>query len=116
MNKQIVYIHVDDLEKSPTRHKKGSKKVFLDKKLTESNITQIAYGFLNAFDITEEHIHPTMEEVFYFLKGLGEYVIDGEKYVCAPGVFLKIPAGVKHFLKSVSQETLEFYYLGIAIK
>jgi quercetin dioxygenase-like cupin family protein len=88
--------------------------VFLSNGDTATNLTQFAYGRFMPGEVCEEHVHPTMEEYFYFLQGTGTYTVDGNTYTLEPGVFLRIPAGVPHMLQAGGNESLEFVYFGVA--
>ena len=56
----------------------------------------------------------TMEEFFYFLKGSGQYIIDGTAIPLKTGVFLRIPARIPHALSASGDCPLEFIYFGIS--
>ena len=100
----------------PTAHLEGKKFVFLSNEDTATMLTQFAYGSFEPGEKCSEHVHSTMEECFFFIKGTGRYVVGGIKYDLVPGSFLRIPAGVPHNLEATGTGKLEFVYFGIATK
>lgn len=42
------------------------------------------------------HIHRDAAESFYVIEGEYEMFVDGKRYLCGPGSFVFIPAGVPH--------------------
>lgn len=105
---------LDDITPVATAHDQGEKRVFLNNSDTNTALTQFAYGKFEPGETCSKHSHPTMEEIFYFLKGEGTYIIGDKEYELKPGTFLRIPAGVEHELKATGNEKLEFVYFGIA--
>ena len=114
--KDKIFDFLNNIEPISTAHGTGNKQVFLSNKETANKLTQFAYGILKPGEKCKEHIHPTMEEYFYFIKGSGIYYIEKEKYNLNNGTFLRIASGKKHKLvcKTSSKENLEFAYFGIA--
>lgn len=104
-----------DLEDELNAHLQGFKKVFVRNQDSKSDLTQFAYGFLSQNQESGSHIHQTMEEYFFFLKGNGQFEIDGQIYDINPLTFVKIPHGVSHNLLNANQQLLEFVYFGIAL-
>lgn len=102
------------LASETTAHLQGSKKVFLRAADTATTVTQVAYGVFTKKDYCEMHIHPTMEECFYFIRGTGIYTVDTTKIPLKAEVFVRIPAGVTHRLEATGDEPLEYIYFGVA--
>lgn len=98
-----------------TAHGMGKKFVFLNNDDTETALTQFAYGSIAPGEGCEEHIHPTMDECFFFLKGSGLYKVGDKEYELKPESFLRIPAGMPHSLRAMGNENLEFVYFGVAL-
>jgi len=111
-----VFERLSNIKPVVTAHGTGEKRVFLNSSDTPTSLTQFAYGRFRPGETCEEHVHPTMEECFYFIKGVGTYTVDDKKYPLTPGAFLRIPAGVPHRLEATGDEDLEFVYFGIATK
>ena len=111
---QKIYQRLADITPVLTVHGEGNKYVFLKNEDSVSALTQFAYGKFVPGEVCAEHLHPTMEECFYFLKGTGIYRIGGEVYPLEPGMFLRIPPGVPHQLEATGTENLEFVYFGVA--
>lgn len=102
------------LERELTTHNQGVKQVFLRNDDTPTSITQVAYGQFSSVDSCELHVHSTMEEYFFFIKGTGVYEIGSQLVDIEPGVFIRIPAGVPHRLEANSAYPLEYVYFGVA--
>ncbi len=114
MSKKI-HQSLSDIQSVSTTHNQGEKFVFLSAQDSETAITQFAFGRLSSGEYVEEHLHPTMEECFYFIEGEGEYIIGEKKYIIRPKDFFRIPANTKHALKVTSGESLTFVYFGVAV-
>lgn len=114
MHKSKIFEYLENIEGEPTAHLSGLKKVFLTNEDTTSNLTQFAHGTFKPGEICELHIHPTMIECFYFIKGNGEYQVGDENVKIRPGSFLQIPANTPHELVNNGSENLEFVYFGVA--
>lgn len=97
-----------------TAHGSGKKYVFRTNEQMKNSSTQIAYGVFKPGEVCETHIHPTMYEYFFFIKGVGTYIIGEQKVDLQPNTFLEIPPGVQHSLHADKGKTLEFVYWGIA--
>lgn len=105
-----------DLERERTAHAQGAKQVFLRNGDTSTNLTQVAYGSFSRTDYCDLHMHPTMEECFFFLKGTGIYVVGSQKISLKEGVFVRIPAGILHRLEATGDDPLEYVYFGVATR
>jgi len=106
---------LSDIKPVPTVHNLGEKFVFLKNEDTPTAVTQFAFGKLMPGEDVESHLHPTMEECFYFLSGAGEYTVDNFAYMVKPETFLRIPANTLHSLKVTSITPLTFVYFGVAV-
>ncbi|MFD2569134.1 cupin domain-containing protein [Spirosoma soli] len=102
------------LERELTAHVQGAKQVFLRNGDTPTKVTQVAYGVFTKTDYCEMHTHPTMEECFFFLKGTGYYLVNGQEIGLESGVFVRIPAGIPHRLQATGEDPLEYVYFGVA--
>jgi mannose-6-phosphate isomerase-like protein (cupin superfamily) len=113
---QKVFQSLNDIIPVTTVHNIGEKFVFLKQQDTETLLTQFAYGKLMPGEDVEEHLHPTMEEYFYFINGEGEYTIGNDVFSIKPATFFRIPANTKHALKPTGAQPLLFVYFGIAVQ
>ncbi|MEO9965636.1 MAG: cupin domain-containing protein [Reichenbachiella sp.] len=111
-----IYEYIEDIKGEPTAHLSGLKKVFLSNQETSSPLTQFAYGVFKPGEVCDSHIHPTMIECFFFIKGFGTYTVGAESVKLKPGTFLQIPANTSHELVNDGTEDLEFVYFGVATK
>jgi len=111
---QKVYQSLSDIIPVTTVHNIGAKFVFLKEHDTETLLTQFAYGKLMPGEDVEQHLHPTMEEYFYFINGEGEYIIGNDVFSIKPSSFFRIPANTIHAIKPAGTVPLTFVYFGIA--
>ena len=111
----IIIKKLSELEGTGTAHQVGKKYVFLKGDETPTPVTQVAYGTLEPGEVVELHVHPTMEEYFYFVEGAATYTIDGQLYPCEAGTFIRIPANTLHGLRTDSSAAA-FFYFGVAVE
>ena len=114
MPKAKIFSYLNNIEGEPTAHLTGLKKVFLNNQDTESALTQFAYGLFKPNEKCELHIHPSMIECFFFIKGNGKYMVEDQVVNLQPDTFLQIPPNTPHELINDGNEDLEFVYFGIA--
>lgn len=114
MPEELIFSDIANLIPVITAHGQGEKIVFLKNGDSETNLTQFAYGTFQPGECCDMHAHETMEEFFYFIKGAGEYMVDGAKIPLKPGIFLRIPAKTPHALFAFGDCPLEFVYFGIS--
>jgi quercetin dioxygenase-like cupin family protein len=104
---------IDGLPIIPVNHNSGKKRIIVSGESTTSNLTQVAFGYLEAGSIIESHSHKSMEEYFYFTKGTGFFIINGEEHVLSSNQLILVLPNASHSL--VAHQDLEFLYWGIAI-
>ena len=112
---EILTARLQDIAPQITAHGMGEKFVFLRNEDTPTDLTQAAFGTLLPGEDCPLHIHPTMEEYFYFIKGSGTYLVGNKEIDVQPGTFVRIPAGVEHTIKAIGEIELQFFYFGIAL-
>ena len=110
-----TFAKIADLMSVATTHNVGIRKIFLTKEDTLTNMTQFAYGELGPDESVETHIHPTMEEFFFFTSGSGFYKVGADSLKIEKDVFVRIPANTAHSLHNTTDQQLQFIYFGIAI-
>lgn len=113
MKNNVIIQDLNKLDFIKTSHKIGEKKILINNTQCASNLTQAAVGYLKKGKKIEYHWHPTMEEFYFFNKGLAILTINGENYSCKSGTFIKIPIDAKHCLKAIRD--IQFVYWSIAI-
>ena len=96
--------HIAEIAPVSTSHGVGEKRVVATREEVGNTVTQIARTRLKAGEEVEAHVHPTMDEHFFFLEGECEVVIDGEVHRCLGDDYLFIPAGHGHAI-SVKRDT-----------
>lgn len=107
----MLLLDIDNIPFVKVNHQSGSKKVIFIGSDCDSPITQIAYGHLLAKEMIEEHVHPSMEEFFFFQSGTGYITIDGIKHKVSLNKVVRVPVGAKHMLSA--ETDLSFFYFGI---
>ena len=110
-----LFAKLSQIEAVSTAHLIGIKKVFLSNSDSQSSLTQFAYGELAAGEKIETHLHPTMEECFFFIAGSGLFFINDEQFVVEKDVFIHVPANTPHNMESNGHEPLSFVYFGVAL-
>ncbi|RZK38363.1 MAG: cupin domain-containing protein [Pedobacter sp.] len=111
---EVRVSYLDNLEDELNAHLQGYKKVFVKNEDSPSAVTQFAYGSLSVNQQSGWHIHKTMEEYFFFLKGHALFEIGEKEYRIVPNTFVKIPSGVSHNLSNPNEEVVTFVYFGVA--
>ncbi len=106
---------LEQLIKIENSHAQGFKSVFLTNEDTSSALTQFAYGYMSHGDESGLHVHKTMDEYFFFIKGNAEFQIGGITVPVKPSTFIRVPAGEPHNLINNHNNQLEFVYFGIAV-
>lgn len=108
----IIQKDFSDILPVSTSHHVGLKTVLLSSQETSSSLTQIAITELHKGDFVDTHVHPTMDEHYYFMEGEGLMMIVDEKYICKAGTYLLIPAGYRHSLPSLFGDEIYDYRSG----
>lgn len=111
-----IFKYLDDITPQAINHGTSSKYVFASNAELPNALTQVAFGRFRKGDVCAEHSHPTMDELFFFIRGEGEYKVGNEVIRLRPNTFLRIPGGVVHSLVATSDEALEFIYWGVALE
>lgn len=96
-----------------TSHGVGQKRVLLSKEETESSLTQIAVTTLLAGEVAELHHHATMEECFFFLRGVAKLTVNGEAMKCRDGDFVQVKCMESHKLEAVTD--IDVMTIGVVI-
>lgn len=110
---QIIQKEFSDILPVSTSHHVGLKTILLSSQETSSSLTQIAITELRKGDFVDTHVHPTMDEHYYFMEGDGVMIIADEKYICKSGMYLLVPAGYRHSLQVCS--VMKFMTIGVAL-
>ena len=63
-----------------------------------------------------EHFHIDNEEFYYVIRGKGEMLVDGDKYVMEPGFIGLIKNGKAHSMKNIGKEDLQIMVVEVALK
>ena len=113
MRNSFILKDISEIAPMLTSHGVGQKQVLLTNQETVTAITQIAVTTLREKEIVDVHLHPTMDEHYFFLSGKGEMKVGDEDLVCKSGLYILIPAKIAHSLKATTE--LKFITIGIAL-
>ncbi len=56
----------------------------------------------------KEDVHPVSEHAIFMISGVGEAVVEGERFIVNPSECLYLPPGAKHSMKPVGGQTIRF--------
>ncbi len=90
--------------------KSGPKYLFNEEKFSGG----VAY--LNPSDEIKEHVHVDEAEVFYFIKGTPQFLINNEVIKVEEGDGILVFPEEKHGIKNNTDETIKISFLKIKIK
>ena len=105
-DKVVLHRHSAKIEFVPTSHGVGEKRIIATQVEVGKPITQIARTLLHAREQVTMHVHPTMDEHFFFIEGECGVSIDGNNYNCVADDYLFIPAGCNHQIDVVKDTLL----------
>ncbi|MFQ6020517.1 MAG: cupin domain-containing protein [Candidatus Aenigmatarchaeota archaeon] len=81
--------------------------------IVEETELSVSYVFLESEKFVPYHSHEKTKHVYHFSRGMGEIILDGERFkIEAPSV-IPIPEGVAHRVKNIGSEMLEFLVIEI---
>ena len=112
--REHVRLSIDEVLPVATAHNSGTKKVLSGEFSHPVMIKQIAVGKLLPGESVEPHVHPDMDEHYFFLEGSGRMRINNNVYFIKKGDFVIVTAGSDHELQC-NNETLEFFYQSFQI-
>ena len=102
-----MLIDFDKMEEQVLPHFKDGEGAFLAK-MHIDDLGKIMLGRLEPGSSIGLHVHDVSSEVFYFLRGEGKVLYDGEYERVSAGSCHYCPKGHSHSLINDGQETLEF--------
>ena len=111
--KSVVFKHIGDIDPLSTSHGVGDKRVIATQAEVGKPVSQIARTVLHANDKVEKHVHPTMDEHFFFLEGCCTVLADDCVYPCKGGDYLLVPATCAHEI--VVEEETTMITIGIEV-
>jgi len=76
---------------------------------------QVGYTVVYPGCTTRGHEHADREEVYYFTRGSGVMVVDGEEYPVTAGDTFYIEPGPLHTTRSTTDFPLEFLWITIKV-
>lgn len=111
--REVLFRHIADIVPVATSHGVGEKRVIATSLDVGNLVTQIACTRLKAGDKVETHVHPTMDEHFFFVKGECKVTVEGSSHVCSEGDYLFIPTAHSHSIEVVKESLM--ITIGLAI-
>jgi len=82
---------------------------------TASGRLQVGYTLLYPGCTTRGHEHADREEVYYFTRGSGMMIVDGEEYPVTAGDTFYIQPGPFHTTRSTTDFPLEFLWITVKV-
>jgi quercetin dioxygenase-like cupin family protein len=110
---QDLIKNLANLNWTDANHSGVLKKVCFVEEEFVSNITQVAYTELNKGVEVVNHTHNSMEEVFFLLEGVCEFIIQGVSVLAEKQSIIIIPVNQEHSLRAISD--CKLFYFGVSI-
>jgi quercetin dioxygenase-like cupin family protein len=105
----MKYVSLSELSSQPTIHNAGKKKVMIKSGFINL-LQQFAQVEFQPGEVTDEHMHPDMYEVYLVEKGEGKIYINGKEYALSPGVCITVEPGENHYVSNTEKNTLVLTY------
>lgn len=102
----VLLRHIASIDPIATSHGVGEKRVVATGNEVGAPVTQIARTRLKAGDKVEVHVHPTMDEHFFFLEGECLISIDEVVRCCEAEDYLFIPATHAHAIEVIKDTVM----------
>lgn len=109
----MIHRSFDQIPWLPLNHDSGEKKILFNYQDKETPCRQISHAKFHTGDHCEGHLHPTLDEHFYWLSGTGKFFIGNLKINFKAGDYIYVPAGTKHEIHIFSDA--ECICIGIAL-
>jgi len=110
---QDLIKNLANLNWTDANHSDIFKKVCFVGEEFASNITQVAYTEIKQGVEVVNHTHVSMEEVFFLLEGICEFIIQGVSILVEKKSIIRIPVNHEHSLRAISDCRL--FYFGVSI-
>jgi mannose-6-phosphate isomerase-like protein (cupin superfamily) len=78
------------------------------RELHHTDVQSLAEAQLEPGQSTERHYHATSQEIYFVLKGQGEFELEGETRYLRPGDAVLIPPGAWHVFENNGTSELRF--------
>jgi mannose-6-phosphate isomerase-like protein (cupin superfamily) len=104
---------IDEVACESFSHASVNKKVLFRQESCKSNITQLGYTELLAGEDIGVPCHPSMEEIFFLINEINEFIIDDESILAESESVLRIPSNTNFSLKAITN--CKLYYIGVSI-
>ena len=103
-----------DVPLEPTRHG-ALKRVLLRHEDVASQLMFLNEVYVAPGEKIDAHMHPDMEEVFYFLDGEGTMQIEDEIQPVAGGDRVIVPIQHVHILENTGEKPMRFVCFGVKV-
>jgi mannose-6-phosphate isomerase-like protein (cupin superfamily) len=112
-----MFVRGRDLEETPTAHGEKlpiKKRVFI-RQGQVSHLTQLARSryFEKCSTEVDLHVHSTMWEIYFVLKGKARHVVGDQEFVAEEGDVVAVPPNTTHYYEVIEMPH-ELLYFGIA--
>lgn len=108
-------VSLAELEFLPVSHDPQlMKRVLLRSSDTRSNLKMLNHARMEPGQSFSAHAHPTMEEVFYFLEGQGEFRLGDEHFAVQAGDCVLVDIATLHACTNTGLGPLVFLAFGVA--
>lgn len=95
-------------------HNSVSRKALIKIGELKSKIQTVNYAWLEPGQFFDPHIHEDCEELYFFLEGKGEMLVNNKMFKIKKGDMAVIEAGEKHGLKNTKKSSL--FFITIRVK
>jgi quercetin dioxygenase-like cupin family protein len=109
----LDFINISEIDFTKSSHPGQLKKVVFKGSEMKSSVTQVAYAQLQAGEIIQEHLHDSMEEVFFILDGSCEFYLNLDVIILNKESVIKVQPKVKHKIKAITD--VKLFYIGIEL-
>ncbi len=92
------------------------KRVLIKPGQAKSMLRVLNMAYLEAGKVFTPHRHTSMEEIFFILKGKGEFIIGREREKVKEGDCILVPANMIHTMINTGKETIEYIVFGVQTK
>ncbi len=105
-----------DVPLEPAHDSTCTKRVLIKPGQAKSMLRVLNVAYLEAGKAFTPHRHTLMEEIFYIVKGYGEFATEGERENVKEGDCILVPANQIHTMINTGKETMEYIVFGVQTK
>lgn len=105
MPQKRIFVHEDDV--APAEDLCGAARDLINSELSSSEKVSLATIYIDPGKASPVHYHKIMEEIYYFLEGIGIVTVGSKTFDVRAGSAVFIPVGEVHQVANNSRETLK---------